>query len=85
MDNESDCSEREVLHRSGASRRIRIRKPCSVEGCSTLSQQRGLCGKHGGRAGCREEGCTKAAVSGGLCFAHGGDNSKPCSVEGCST
>jgi hypothetical protein len=29
-----------------------------VEGCSTLANVRGLCGKHGGYTGCREEGCT---------------------------
>jgi hypothetical protein len=31
------------------------KKPCSVEGCSTFAQSRGLCGKHGGCTGCRKE------------------------------
>jgi hypothetical protein len=45
------------------------RKPCSVEGCSTLAQIRGLCSKHCNT--CREDGCIKAAKIGGLCVAHG--------------
>ena len=80
---ESDCdsggSDREVLSRSAPKR---IKKPCSVEGCSTYANKRGLCSKHGGYTGCREEGCSKVARAGGLCTAHGGDRKrKPCSVE----
>ena len=62
------------------------KKPCSVEGCTTLANRWGLCGKHGGSARCSEEGCDKLAKKGGLCIAHGGVSSKkPCSVEGCTT
>ena len=73
MESDSDGSDREERPRSAASKRIR--KPCSVEGCSTLAHRRGLCSKHGGYTRCREEGCEKVAVSGGLCIAHGGGGS----------
>ena len=80
MESDSGGSDGEERPRSAASKRIR--KPCSVEGCSTLAQKRGLCSKHGGYTRCREEGCEKATQSGGLCIAHGGGgNRKPCSVE----
>ncbi len=46
------------------------RKPCSVEGCTTLAHRWGLCSKHGGVARCSEEGCDKQAVKGGLCKVH---------------
>ena len=52
LESDSDGSDREGLPRSAASKRIR--KPCSVEGCSTLAQ-RGLCQKHVTK--CHEEGC----------------------------
>jgi hypothetical protein len=48
----------------------RQKKPCSVEGCSTLAASRGLCRKHGNT--CREESCDKVAHAGRLCTAHGG-------------
>jgi hypothetical protein len=66
MESDSDGSDGEGLPRSAASKRIR--KPCSVEGCSTLAAVRGLCKKHGGYTRCREEGCEKQAQSGGLCI-----------------
>jgi hypothetical protein len=68
-DSDSGGSDREVLSGSAPKR---IKKPCSVEGCSTYANKRGLCGKHGGRTKCREDGCSKHAQSGGLCMAHGG-------------
>jgi hypothetical protein len=40
------------------------KKPCLVEGCGTLAQSRGLCGKHGGgtRKPCLVEGCGTLAA-----------------------
>ena len=77
MESDSEGSDREERPRSAASNASKsIRKPCSVEGCSTLANLRGLCGKHGGYTRCREEGCEKAAQSGGLCIAHGGGKEK---------
>ena len=66
-DSDSGSSDMEVLSRSAPKR---IKKPCSVEGCSTMAHVRGLCSKHGGYTGCLEDGSSKHAVSGGLCAAH---------------
>eukprot|EP00729_Bicosta_minor_P005433 gene5433-biopygen19871 len=49
-------------------------KPCSVAGCTTTSNRKGLCGKHGGGNGeCRIAGCT-SQMYGFLktCQTHGG-------------
>ena len=45
-------------------------KPCLMEGCATLANAFGYCGKHGGYIRCKQDGCEKAAREGGLCRAH---------------
>ena len=68
-------------------------EPCTVDGCSTKAQARGLCNKHGARGECGgggkekkmcvADGCPSiGSRKGQLCVKHGG---KPCSVDGCST
>ena len=50
-------------------------KPCSVAGCTTTSQRKGLCGKHGGGVGeCVFGGCTNvmASTKWKTCSTHGG-------------
>eukprot|EP00729_Bicosta_minor_P032763 gene32763-biopygen30553 len=49
------------------------KKPCSVAGCITPSNRKGLCGKHGGTKECRIAGCTNG-MYGFLktCKTHGG-------------
>ena len=50
-------------------------KPCSVAGCTTASNRKGLCGKHGGGPGeCVLGGCTNKMVSNKwkTCITHGG-------------
>jgi hypothetical protein len=82
MESDSDGSDREERPRSAASKRNR--KPCSVEGCSTLAQVRGLCMPHGGsssRKPCSVEGCSTLSASRGLCGKHGGRTR--CREEGC--
>lgn len=53
-------------------------RTCSVEGCSTKVQARGLCGRHyqqdrairNGAKQCRRAGCTLLALFDGLCRPH---------------
>ena len=56
------------------------RKSCSVEGCGTLAQNKGLCCKHGGGTPktkpCSVEGCGTLAASKGLCYKHGGGSNE---------
>ena len=50
-------------------------KPCSVAGCTTTSQRKGLCHKHGGGPGeCVFGGCTNQMVGSmwKTCVTHGG-------------
>ena len=46
-------------------KKVRVRKECEREGCTTLALTRGLCGKHGGGKRCSEPDCDKAAQGGG--------------------
>eukprot|EP00729_Bicosta_minor_P026718 gene26718-biopygen11626 len=50
------------------------KKPCSVAGCTTTSDRKGLCGKHGGgKDECKIAGCTSQSY--GIlktCTTHGG-------------
>ena len=89
-DEDDEDAETEYIPRKKAAPRkgsIQQRARCSVEGCTTLAQRWGLCGKHGGFPRCSRKRCDKQAQRGGLCIAHGGVGSskKPCSVEGCTT
>lgn len=53
-------------------------RTCSVEGCTTKVQARGLCGRHyqwdrairNGSKQCRRKGCTSLAILDGLCRPH---------------
>eukprot|EP00729_Bicosta_minor_P032489 gene32489-biopygen21137 len=59
-------------------------KPCSVEGCTTKAQVRGLCSKHGANGKCVQMGCvTNALKRGGHCFAH--SKKVACAHPDCST
>jgi hypothetical protein len=49
---------------------VHSRKPCLMEGCATLANAFGYCGKHGGYRRCKQDGCEKKAQKGGLCKAH---------------
>ena len=66
-------------------KKVRVRKECEREGCTTLVQSRGLCGKHGGGTRCSEPDCEKAAERGGWCSGHGANalTRMPCQIEGC--
>eukprot|EP00729_Bicosta_minor_P032865 gene32865-biopygen8777 len=60
------------------------RKPCSIEGCTTKTKARGLCGKHGAYGKCVKMGCvTNARKRGGHCFAH--KKKVACAHPNCST
>jgi hypothetical protein len=65
--------------------RVKVRKECEREGCTTGAQSRGLCKKHGGGPRCTEPDCEKAAQKGGKCSGHGGYalTRMPCQIEGC--
>jgi hypothetical protein len=70
----AEGGQRGSLSAKKAVRRVKVRKECEVEGCTTLAASRGLCGKHGGstKKECEVEGCTTLASSRGLCCKHGG-------------
>ena len=44
---------------------------CTVEGCSSFPQARGLCEKHGALGMCKVDGCATSPQQGGLCSKHG--------------
>jgi hypothetical protein len=45
----------------GSWRSLLHKKPCLMEGCATLANAFGYCGKHGGYYRCKQDGCEKAA------------------------
>eukprot|EP00729_Bicosta_minor_P007812 gene7812-biopygen12034 len=60
------------------------RMPCSLEGCTTKAQARGLCGKHGAHGKCVQMGCvTNALKRGGYCGKH--SKKVACAHPNCST
>eukprot|EP00729_Bicosta_minor_P000595 gene595-biopygen19707 len=60
------------------------RKPCSVQGWTTTSMARGLCGKHGANGKCVKMGCvTNALKRGGHCRKH--SKKVACAAPDCST
>ena len=79
----AEGGQRGSLSAKKAVRRVRARKECEVEGCTTLANSRGLCVKHGGstRKECEVEGRWHLAAKGVYCAKHGGR--RYCSVEGC--
>ena len=66
-------------------KKVRVRKECEREGCTTPAKSRGLCRKHGGGKRCTEPDCDKAAGRGGKCSGHGAYFMRrmPCQIEGC--
>jgi hypothetical protein len=60
----------------------RYRKPCEIDGCTSIAQSKGLCRTHGGGKRCQyPEGCRKGAIGATLfCVAHGGG--KRCQYPG---
>ena len=69
-----------------APKMARNRKICSHEGCTNLSQRRGVCDRHGAKPKCSHEGCTNITKKGGVCVSHGAklNHRKRCSHEGCT-
>lgn len=63
-------------------RSSRLKKNCSVAGCSKWPQLEGLCKAHGGSRRCPMAGCGRAVRSQGLCSAH--CKKRLCSIPGCS-
>jgi hypothetical protein len=62
----------------------RIRRKCTMEGCSNRVVQGGLCIAHGARRKtCQHPGCSKNVKKAGLCSTHGPAR-KRCEHEGCS-
>eukprot|EP00984_Skeletonema_dohrnii_P002766 scaffold955_cov79-Skeletonema_dohrnii-CCMP3373.AAC.8 len=64
----------------------RVKKRCSVEGCTNHAKNGGVCIKHGAEVKlCSVEGCTNYAKKGGLCIRHGAKvEVKLCSVDECN-
>jgi len=61
----------------------RIRRKCTVEGCTNRVVQGGLCISHGAkRKTCKHPGCNKNVKKAGLCSTHGPAR-KRCEFEGC--
>ena len=58
---------------------------CSVEGCGTNVQNRGLCRKHGAYGICSFTNCTTPAQARGRCCLHSGGSRKVCKMDGCNT
>ena len=62
----------------------RVRRKCTVDGCSNRVVQGGLCISHGAkRKQCKHPGCTKNVKKAGLCSTHGPAR-KRCDAEGCT-
>ena len=61
----------------------RVRRKCTVEGCTNRVVQGGLCISHGAkRKTCKHPGCTKNVKKAGLCSTHGPAR-KRCEHPGC--
>jgi len=59
------------------------RKLCSIDNCSNISVNSGVCYRHGAkRRLCKAEGCTLVALQKGVCLRHGAKHPR-CSAEGC--
>lgn len=60
------------------------RKLCSVNDCSNISVNSGVCYKHGAtRKLCKIESCTLVALQKGVCLRHGAKHPR-CKAEGCT-
>ena len=59
------------------------RKLCSIDNCSNISVNSGVCYRHGAkRRLCKADGCTLVALQKGVCLRHGAKHPR-CSAEGC--
>mmetsp|Transcript_4082 Transcript_4082/g.5869 ORF Transcript_4082/g.5869 Transcript_4082/m.5869 type:complete len:710 (+) Transcript_4082:160-2289(+) len=77
----SDASSH-TLASGGTSKRIR--RKCTMEGCTNRVVQGGLCISHGAkRKTCKHPGCNKNVKKAGLCSTHGPAR-KRCEQGGCS-
>ena len=67
---------------------LKPRRPCSVEGCETLTARYGLCSKHGGADKCTVDGCLKVDRGNGFCTSHDPRGvkviEKVCKIEDCN-
>ena len=62
----------------------RVKKSCSVDGCTKYAQNGGVCVRHGAKVKlCSSEGCTNQVKKGGVCIRHGATE-KRCSSVGCT-
>lgn len=60
------------------------RKLCSVNDCSNISVNSGVCYRHGAtRKICKIESCTLVALQKGVCLRHGAKHPR-CKAEGCT-
>eukprot|EP00543_Licmophora_paradoxa_P001500 CAMPEP_0202441598 /NCGR_PEP_ID=MMETSP1360-20130828/1127_1 /ASSEMBLY_ACC=CAM_ASM_000848 /TAXON_ID=515479 /ORGANISM="Licmophora paradoxa, Strain CCMP2313" /LENGTH=651 /DNA_ID=CAMNT_0049056659 /DNA_START=148 /DNA_END=2103 /DNA_ORIENTATION=- len=77
-----DQASESTLASGGTSKRIR--RKCTIDGCSNRVVQGGLCISHGAkRKTCKHPGCNKNVKKAGLCSTHGPAR-KRCEVENCS-
>lgn len=64
-------------------RKNRVRRKCTLEGCSNRVVQGGVCISHGAkRKLCSVDGCMKGVKTAGRCSAHGPPR-KRCCIDGC--
>ena len=86
----SDCKTAAIgmSHGKGQCQRHggKRQRVCMIEGCTTPSRARNLCGGHGAYGRCQIDGCSTALGSGtSYCGTHGGRKTKPCIEPGCNT
>jgi hypothetical protein len=66
---------------------MKPKRPCSVDGCVTLTARYGLCSRHGGADKCKVDGCLKVDRGNGFCTTHDPEGvkviEKVCKVENC--
>ena len=78
----SKCGERRTGEKGRKSRRVR--RKCTIDGCTNRVVQGGVCVAHGARRKiCHHPGCDKAVKLAGFCSAHGPARRK-CDAEGCT-
>mmetsp|Transcript_14709 Transcript_14709/g.26721 ORF Transcript_14709/g.26721 Transcript_14709/m.26721 type:complete len:556 (-) Transcript_14709:21-1688(-) len=67
--------------------KVRGRRICSHEGCTSFSHNGGVCVRHGAvekKKKCRVVGCNNGSQVGGICVRHGA-KVKKCSAPGCNS
>ena len=77
-------SEEEILPKRKRNPQAKERKLCSVNDCSNISVNGGVCYRHGAtRKLCKIESCTLVALQKGVCLRHGAKHPR-CKAEGCT-